>query len=280
MRGDEILLLENEYSANKIPWLKKKKDGLRVKLVKGSTSEEAFDVIIDQINTKTKVIAISLVQYYDGYECDLELLSNICRKRGIFLVVDGIQAVGTRVIDLKKTHIDILLCGGHKHLNSIVGIGFMYINRKIMRRLKDFKVGIRSVKTINKGGYRLKEDAGRFEDGTPNLFGILSLYWSIKCINKIGIKYIERQNLLLLQNLKAQLRENFIPFIDYCTQGNLVSLKIADPNGLYRFLRKNRIYVKQIGGIVRISFSHQSTVKEFEKFVKKTREWLNRTTPS
>ena len=280
VRGDEVLLLENEYAANKVPWLKKKKDGLEIKVVNNTNTKEAFNTLLKQISPKTKTIAISSVQYYDGYQCDLKLLSDICRTKGIFLVVDGIQEVGTRVIDLQKTPIDILLCGGHKHLNSIVGVGFMYISKEIMHRLKDTKVGIRSVKAMNNDGYILKDDAGRFEDGTPNLFGILSLYLSVKRINEIGIVKIEKRNLLLLLNLKTQLRHNHIPFINYQTQGNLIALKISNPSGLYQFLRSNSIYVKRIKDIVRVSISHRSSIKDFEYFIKKTREWLNQATPS
>lgn len=278
-RGSEVLILENEYAANFIPWLKKKRDGIKLKIITGPTSEQAFNKLLSSISDSTRAIAISLVQYYDGYMCDLELLSKVCKRRKIFLVVDGIQAVGTRKVDLRKTPVDILVCGGHKHLNSMVGTGFIYVNKKLIKHLKDFKVGVRSVQIFNKNGYRLKNSAGRFEDGTPNLFGIVALHASIKSINTTGLGLIERKNLALLSKLKDELRRKKVPFIDYSRQGNLVALKVNDPEKLRNFLQRKNIDTKTIKNIVRISFHYKSRIKDFVYLVDNVKEWLTSATP-
>ncbi len=228
-KNDEILIMEREYGANYIPWLKKKNDGFNVNIVSGKNNEESFNKLLSAINGNTRIISISWVQYYDGYMADLERLSKICKKNNIFLVVDAIQGIGTRELDLKKIKIDMMICGGHKHLMSVLGCGFLYINKNIISKLNHYKIGIRSVKNFNQEGYALKNNSERFEDGTPNLFGIVSLYYSIKRINKIGIKNIEQKNVFLLKKYKQKLKQNNIPFIDYEKQGNILSLKIKNP---------------------------------------------------
>jgi len=134
--GDQVLVLANEYPANILPWMKKKKDGLDVQFIAGTDSAKAFQGLMNTISQRTKAISISAIQYYDGYAIDLELLSNMCRDRGIFLVLDAIQKVGIRNVDLSKTPVDILLCGGQKYLQAGMGIGFMYINKDILARLR------------------------------------------------------------------------------------------------------------------------------------------------
>ena len=267
-KGDEILILEGEYSANLIPWLKKKKDGYRVNIVKGSDNETCFKNLEAAINSRTKVISISWVQYYDGYMVDLRRISKICKDKNIFLVVDAIQGIGTRRLNLKKIKIDTLVCGGHKHLLSVAGAGFMYVNKNIMHDLNSYKVGTRSVKNFDLDGYELKSDSERFEDGTPNLFGILSLYHSVKHINKIGIGSIEKKNLDLLRIYKNLLKENNISFIDYKIQGNIISIPMANPKKICKILENKNIYTKAIKDVLRISFGYKNSVVEFKTLIK------------
>ena len=145
-----------------------------------------------------------------------------------------------------------------------------------MKRLKDFKVGIRSVKEFSKSSYILKDTAERFADGTQNILGIVALYHAIKKVNSTGIRNIERKNLLLLKTFKNCLYENNIPFIDHKNQSNIISLKIKNPVEFCSFLQRHSVYIKPVQDVARVSFSHRSGVSDFKYLVKKTREWLDR----
>lgn len=272
--GDEVLVLGNEYPAGILPWLKKRKDGIDVQIISGLDNEKAFEELMQRISAKTRAISISWAQYYDGYMSDLDRLSSVCRKFGIFLVVDAVQAVGVRELSLQKTPVDILVCGGQKYLGSIMGIGFMYVNTKIMRSLKDTKVGIRSMKRFHENSYELKDGAERFEDGTQNLLGIVALHAAIKQINAIGVPVIEEKSLALLAAFKMLLRKNGIPFIDHKRQSNIISLRIDHAEEFCTYLRESNIIIKPIKDVARISFVHTSTLADFTVLVAQTREWL------
>jgi selenocysteine lyase/cysteine desulfurase len=273
--GDEVLLLGHEYPANLLPWLKKKKDGIDVKIITAEDNHHAFLKMLESITPKTKAVSISWGQYYDGYIPDLELLSKVCMVNDAFLVVDGVHGVGTKQLDLQKIHVDILSCGGQKTLGALPGIGFIYVNKNIIEKLKDFKVGIRSVKNFNLEGYHLKDATERFQDGTQNLIGIVSLYAAIKHINKEGMENIERRNTELLNAYKNILRESSINFINYENQANIISLHVPDPRGLALFLRERGIYIKFVEDVARISFSHASKVEDFAQVVERIKEWIN-----
>lgn len=274
--GDQIILMSGEYPANFLPWLKKKKDGAEVKIIKTKNSELAYKKLIKSITQKTKVVSISWGQCYDGFLPNLKKLSEICQKNSAFLVVDGVHGVGTRVLDLQKTNIDIMSCGGQKNFGSLVGSGFLYINKKTISKLKDFKVSIQSVKSFDLNSYILKDTAGRFQDGTQNFAGIVSMHASIKSINRIGINKIEQKNIALLKIYKKILKENKILFLDYESQANIISLKVSDPKSLTLFLRKQGIYIKAVKDVARISFSYKSTITEFKNTVKFIKIWLKK----
>lgn len=273
--GDEVLLMANEYPANLLPWLKKRRDGIIVKLIDAKDNRHAFYKLLENITTKTRVVSISWGQYYDGFFADLELLSKVCKENNAFLVVDGVHGVGSRKIDLQKVNIDILSCGGQKEIGAVVGIGFIYVNKNTLGKLLDFKIGIRSVTNFDKSGYELKKDATRFYDGTQNILGIVSLYAALKDINDTGIGVIEKKNINLLNEYKTILRDNNIVFIDYKNQADILSLKVPKPEALTAFLREKNIYVKTVKNALRISFSHHCNVEDFLVLVKHIRTWTN-----
>lgn len=265
--GDEVLIMDNEYSANYIPWLKKRKEGVVLKFIEGSNNEERYKNLLLSISNRTKVITVSWVHFFDGYMINLKELSVICKKKHIFLVVDGIQGIGTRVLDLKDIEIDFLCCGGHKHLGAIMGSGFMYVNNKIINKLNDYKIGTRSVKSFSQNGYNLKSNGERFEDGTPNLIGIVSLYHAVNEINKIGIKKVEQKNKLLLSRIKELLKIRGVNFIDYKDQGNVVSIASSNTDEVINVLSKENIYLKNIKNNIRVSFNYKSGISEIKHMI-------------
>ncbi|MFI5275457.1 MAG: aminotransferase class V-fold PLP-dependent enzyme [Candidatus Saccharimonadales bacterium] len=273
--GDEVLVLGNEYPANLLPWLKKRKDGVDVKVIKGKDNVQAFQALLAAINPKTKAVSISSTQYYDGFMLDLDLLSHTCRENGTYLVVDAVQTVGNRKIDLEKTPVDILVCGAQKYLRAGTGIGFMYVNKKIMPELRDIKVGIRSMQSFDEDSYLLKDSAAHFQDGTQNLPGIVGLLASLRSLNEVGIETIEAKNLQLLAEIKAILTRHGIPFIDHGDhQGNIVSLKVSDPKALFERLKAQNAYIKPIHDIARISFVHDINLGDVERIATLIEAWM------
>ena len=67
---------------------------------------------------RVRVLAVSLVQFSNGYQVDLARLSKRARETNTFLVVDAIQGLGAVPVDLQATPVDILSCGGQKWLLS------------------------------------------------------------------------------------------------------------------------------------------------------------------
>lgn len=274
---DEVLVLGNEYPANLLPWLKKKKDGIRVTVINGDDNEQAFNSLVQSVNPSTKVISISSAQYYDGYMADLKQLSDICRQNEIFLVIDAVQSIGVRKFDLRATPVDFLVCGGQKYLQAGMGSGIMYVNKNTISQLRDTKVGIRSMKEFTQDGYTLKDTAERFQDGTQNLAGIVALHAAIKHVNSIGIEYIEHENTKLLNEIKNCLNNYDIPFIDHGDhQSNIVSMRISNPQDLFEYLKHHSIYIRPTKDVARLSFIHESRIEDVEAMAKLTQEWIRR----
>src|SRR3989442_2661190 len=105
-----------------------KKQGIEVELApcapEGWPDE---DYLVERLHDpRVRALAVSFVQFSNGYRADLGRLGAACRANGTFLVVDGIQGVGNSVLDVRETPVDILACGGQKGLLAPWGSRFVY----------------------------------------------------------------------------------------------------------------------------------------------------------
>jgi cysteine desulfurase/selenocysteine lyase len=273
--GDEVVVWGNSYPVTYLPWFKKREDGLVVKVMSGEDNAFIVEALIDAMSEKTKAVTIAWAQHLDGFLPDLKKLGDACRARGAYLVVDAVQGIGVRDINVSELPIDILVCGGQKYLRTGGGLGLMYVRKEIIPTLKHIKIGMRSMERFDTESYTIRNTARRFEDGTMNLAGIVALHAALLDINEKGIQTIEEEGRAFLKEAKAILVAHGIPFIDHKkAQSNIIALMVNDPVALNDFLRARSIYVKPFKGIVRVSFLHDSKIEEFSEIVEAVSEWL------
>jgi len=137
-RGDVVLLSDKEFPANVYPWLMLRDQGITVEMARcrpeGWPDEE---YLLQRLrDPKVRVLAVSFVQFSNGYRADLQKLGAACRANGTYLVVDGIQGIGNSVLDVTETPVDILACGGQKWLLSPWGSGFVYVRKELVPTLE------------------------------------------------------------------------------------------------------------------------------------------------
>ena len=145
------------------------------------------------IDSKTKLLAISSVQFSNGFRIDLKKVGKLCKQKNVLLCVDAIQSLGVIPMDVKEYKIDFLSADAHKWLLGPEGIGIFYCRRELAERLTPPLVGWRSVQNefdFDHPDFRLKTDALRFEEGSMNVMGILGLGAAIELLLEVGVKNI------------------------------------------------------------------------------------------
>ena len=132
--GDIVLASDREFPANVYPWMRLEDRGVTLELVptdEAGWPDEAR--MLERLrDPRVRVLAVSLVQFSSGYRVDLDRLSAATRASGAYLVVDAIQALGHMPLDVARTEVDILACGGQKWLLSPWGSGFVYVRRALI----------------------------------------------------------------------------------------------------------------------------------------------------
>lgn len=187
--GDHVILSDNEFPANAIPWIALRERGVVVDVIDTARERMTADVLRARMTDRTRVVTVSWVSFEDGYRHDLEALAQVAHERGALFCVDAIQGLGAFPLDVRALEIDVLYSGGQKWLLALQGVAFAYVRGGLLERLIPGAPGWRSQRDIwdflNYGqGYA--SDASRFEGGTLNFIGALSLDRSIDVIEEAG----------------------------------------------------------------------------------------------
>jgi selenocysteine lyase/cysteine desulfurase len=206
--GDEVLMWDQEYASNLYPWKTAcDRAGATLKLAaSGANYETPVDQLLKLVNEKTRVIAISWVQYQTGAITDLRALSDFARSRNILTVVDVIQGVGLMPIHFHDSGIDAFCGGSHKWLCSPVGVGYLCLRKELVHNLKPLMVGALTYGTCeDKADFCTspKRDATRFESGSKQVLEIVAIGASARLLRETGVELICSH----VENLSLQLSE-------------------------------------------------------------------------
>lgn len=183
--GDEVLLCEGEFPSNALPWLVLRDRGVHVRLLKNERMTP--DVLRREIRKNTRVVTLSWVSYADGYRHDLDALAEIAHKNGSLICVDAIQGLGAFSLDVAACNIDAAYAGGAKWMLALQGVSFLYIRAALLDQIATIAPGWRSMSNMldfQNYDQPLAADATRFEGGTPNFIGALSLECSIDMLER------------------------------------------------------------------------------------------------
>jgi cysteine desulfurase / selenocysteine lyase len=206
--GDRVILSNNEFPANAIPWLALRRYGVEIDFVDTSRERMTPDVLRAKMTDRTRVVAVSWVSFEDGYRHDLAGLAQVAHERGAVFCVDAIQGLGAFGLDVRALDIDVLFGGGQKWLLALQGVSFAYVASELLDRLTVGSPGWRSVANIwDFLSYEqpLAPNATRFEGGTLNFMGALALDRSIAVIESAGVDTISAHVLDLTDHLAEGL---------------------------------------------------------------------------
>ncbi|HYM97420.1 MAG TPA: aminotransferase class V-fold PLP-dependent enzyme, partial [Candidatus Sulfotelmatobacter sp.] len=143
--GDNIVGASGEYPANVYPWMALRERGVELRLAQPVEGRVTPESIFELIDGRTRVVALSHVQFWNGYRLDVEAIGAECRRRGIAFAVDVMQSAGALRLDMASLPVDFCAAGAGKWLMGPPGIGFCYFTPPLLERLIPVIVGANSV---------------------------------------------------------------------------------------------------------------------------------------
>ncbi|UCE24657.1 MAG: aminotransferase class V-fold PLP-dependent enzyme [Candidatus Zixiibacteriota bacterium] len=286
-KGDEVLVSEVEFPAQVYTWRAAAEErGLKLRFVKPVNRHFDIEQFEKSIGPETRVLAISFVQYFNGYKNDLAAISEICKKHGIFLVVDGIQGMGVEPIDAKELGIDILSSGCQKWMLGPQGCGFFYLSDRVRDRLRhpfmgwlgvDWKMNFTDLFKFDLPYY---DSARRFEMGYYVALNILGMKASVEIFKDIGIPNIRQHNYMLIDRLADYLRGS--PFYSITSimetrhRSSIFSFSCDRLDDVYQKLSDEQIIVAMREGSIRVSVHLFNNEADIERLIGVLEQFFSR----
>lgn len=208
--GDEVAVASSlEYPSNVYPWLHLKDRGVAVREIQTPEGGVTPEAVAAALTPRTRLVALSSVQFATGYRTDLDAVGALCERAGVLFCVDGIQSLGCVPVDVKKSRIHFLSADSHKWMLGIAGIGLLYVAKEVLPRLRPVLVGWRSTTdawNFNRSHFELRPDASKLEEGSAAYTGIYALGAALELLEEVGLEAIQTRIRTLLVQLEEGLR--------------------------------------------------------------------------
>lgn len=260
--GDSVVLPAGEFPSNRLPWLAQKKLGVEAREVDIRSASDAEGELIEAIDSSTRLLTVSSVQWADGFRLDLERLGRECKQRGILFFVDAIQQLGALPLDVEACHADFLAADGHKWLLAPEGIAVFYCRPEARERLQLLQRGWNMVDRpwiFERDEWVPSQTARRFEAGSPNSTGQAALHASVGLLLEHGLDEVSRSILensdFLFRNLPGVSGIQVTSRAAVARRSGIVSFRhdMIAPDSIYQALKERGISCAVREGSVRIS---------------------------
>jgi len=276
--GDTVLLSDKEFPANVYPWLLLREQGIKVEMARcrseGWPDEEH---LLERLRDPSiRVLAVSFVQFSNGYRADLKKLGAACRANGTFLVVDGIQGIGNSVLDVRDTPIDILSCGGQKWLLSPWGSGFVYVRKELIKQLEPTITGWMAFEgtddfsRLTEYNPTFRSDARRFEMITLPYQDFVGMTTSLGLLLEIGVRDIAEVTRAVHEPVVKWAQENDVRIaspLDERHRSAILCVAPPKPAEAYHGMKRAHVVCSLREGAIRLSPHCYNTMEEMEKVI-------------
>jgi cysteine desulfurase / selenocysteine lyase len=266
----EVISSELEFPVTTLPWMHRR---IPVHLLPAVDGEVSVDSVREAMTHQTGVIALSHVQFSNGFRVDPEALGTIKGRHA--LVINASQSLGAFEIDVKRMKIDALCATGHKWMLAGYGSGFVYLSRELLEQSLPRSIGWLSVEhpfEMRNDEFRPRHDtAARVELGCPHFAGIFSLGASIDLISENGAANIQARVLELNRLLTTRLNtigwHVLSPIRDDNVRSGETLVKVDKPDEVARHLFRRGVVVTEKPQGIRVATHFFNDEADIERLI-------------
>lgn len=260
--GDTVVISDEEFPSNRIVWESLEARGVQVRQVNLHGAQSPEQALFEAIDPKTRLLAISSVQYASGLRVNLEQLGEQCRQHNVLFCVDAIQSLGAMQIDVQACGADFVMADGHKWMLGPEGLALFYSRPQAREQLRLFEYGWHMVEQMgdfDNPQWQPAHSARRFECGSPNMLCIHALDASLSLLEEIGMATIEQQVLANSQRMFDTIGQlSNLELITDTQAGRYAGIvvfkhKQIPVEQLYSRLMEQHVLCAQRGGGIRFS---------------------------
>jgi cysteine desulfurase/selenocysteine lyase len=285
-QGDEIIISEMEHHANIVPWqLMAQKTGAVIRILEvNEQSELSHDQLVELLNPRTKVLAMTHVSNVLGTINPVKQYIASAKAAGVITVIDGAQAVPHFPVDVQDLDCDFYAFSSHK-LFGPTGLGVLYGKQGRLEALPPYQGGGEMIERVSFKGTTFNVLPYKFEAGTPPIAEAIGLHAAIAYINSLNRQAIEEHERALLTRANELVNTvpgmrvigtaaNKVPVMSFLIEG-------LHPSDIGTLLDQQGIAIRTghhcamplmeklaIPGTARASFAFYNTLDEVETLFK------------
>lgn len=196
-RGDNAVTAAIGNPATIVPWQNLQHAGVEVRYMPADSDDLLdLDTLPDLVDDRTRLIALSLVEYSTGQKVDIRRVADWCRLRGILISVDAVQAVGAVPVDVMSLGANFLCSGAQKWLMGPRNIAVLYADDTSLRTVRSPIVTEGNVRDVGaeeeeptRGIPELKINEGALKlEAVPynNFAGVFGFHQALKNLRSVG----------------------------------------------------------------------------------------------
>jgi cysteine desulfurase/selenocysteine lyase len=275
--GDQVVTLQNEFPNHY--YYPSFLSARGVEFV-----ETPFERFHESITPRTRLVAISMVNYSTGFRPPLAEIARFLQERGVLLYVDGTQGLGALELDVAAIRPAMLSVNGYKWMLAPTGAGFLYVDPVVRRWLQPNVIGWRSHhgwrqhENLHHGEAEFSTKAERYEGGMLAFDPIYAMGASVEMMLEIGPPLIEARVTRLAAMTREVLRRaggELAADRDAHYESPVVTVRFEgkDARQLVLDLHARKVQVAARHGNLRVSphfYNDETDLDRFEQELKRT----------
>lgn len=244
-----------------------KRRGVDVRVVQQRDWKINIDDIEKVVDKQTRLLAISQISFINGFQHNVKQICDLAHANHALVYLDAVQAAGAVPIDVKASGVDAMACASYKWLMGDMGLGFLYVRRDVLPRLRQTSFGYRQLEVFEyhtfpwdkPGTYPVswkqrESTAGMFEIGTVSNATLAALSYSLPYILAVGVERIQAHAQGLIAHLQAELpRLGYEPITPRDSMSPIASFLVTNEERTARALKAAKVDVSFNPGRMRIS---------------------------
>jgi selenocysteine lyase/cysteine desulfurase len=281
-KGDEVITSSHEHPALNVPLLNLvKRKGIVIKTFEPDRTSGLNNVklIGNLISKKTRLIFVSHRTTTTGQLLPVKEIGELARLKNIWFALDGAQAPGSMLIDVKGWNADFYTFSSHKWILAPRRTGVLYVAKDKQDIVAPVTVGAYSDNgySISEGTLNFQNSAQRYEYGTVNELLYLGFHASLKFINSIGIPAIREHNEKLSENFRNELEKingcDILSSAEREYRSSMITFRLPEKslNEISGAMGKDNIRVRPVGEAdlngVRVSFHIYNNENDLDRAV-------------
>ena len=258
--GDNIVTTNLEFPSVAYAWRNLRAMGVEVRLIPHKHWTVHEEDLLDAVDARTRVLAISHVGFYTGQCHNLAQLADGAKKKGALFAVDATHSSGALQVPAGMT--DLTVSSAYKWLLGTHGVAPCYLSERAEEQIVSTSFGWHNLavwpaqtseRDIDVAEHPMPE---KMVPGNPAMLVVMHLDHALGVILDLGIENIENH----ARDLSEQVSDGLIrlghtvisPGVREGRSGN-TCFECEDAEGLIRALRERNVYCWGEFGRVRVS---------------------------